>query len=331
MGDIENRKINSIDILEDCLNSIHRCRRNTLVQKIKRHEHGSCTTRNRNVLRLSDETLTQTPVRARVDHRKFVGSTALPQESFEGTLTTQPPTPLVKTDTAQMKGKEHIRNHAAATSLDNKAEEALLSLRNEITMWSAKHKGKVTDDDSRGEYADYLTEKYLCNILDPMPSSATISKVRKQVSMDLESFVSIGPEAVTSSGNTAGASADMTGQPINTPSPLSDAKAVNTVDSKVHKNPNGSGFGDMKGKRTGMKPDLDNSTVSVQHDLTQATSLKKIEERKLIEKEKIKNQYEKFRQLKAESEKNASSATVRQAEANVDDIQSLLTALQSKK
>lgn len=330
MGDIEGCKISSIDVLEESLNSIHRCRRNSLLQKIKRREHGCGTNRSHDALRYTVDTSTRMPVKARVDNRKYIDSTALPQDSFEEILLQKPPPLGLDADTAREKGKYNKRNesYVAATSLDIKAEEALLSLRNEITAWCAKHPDRITDEDSRGEFADYLTDKYMCNVLDPMPSSTTISRVRKQLSMDLESFVTAGPGGVMSSVTAEKESADTTSQPVTTPQPASVDKKIDSRERNGERYRDGSDA--TTGKQAGVKLNV-HSSISGKQIRPQDTTLKRIEEKKLMEKEKIKNQYEKFRQLKAESEKSASSANVRQAEANVDDIQSLLTALQSKK
>ena len=44
------------------------------------------------------------------------------------------------------------------------------------------------NEEVRGEYADYLTEKYLSNKLDPLPPSRTISAVRKEILSIIETF-----------------------------------------------------------------------------------------------------------------------------------------------
>ena len=61
----------------------------------------------------------------------------------------------------------------------------------------------------------------------------------------------------------------------------------------------------------------------------QDTAMKKMEERKHSEKEKIKDQYESYRKMKTETDETARSDSVKRAEENLDDIRSLLTSIQS--
>ena len=57
------------------------------------------------------------------------------------------------------------------------------------TRWGDKiNAASRQNEEVRGEYADYLTEKYLSNRLDPLPPSRTISAVRKEMLSIIETF-----------------------------------------------------------------------------------------------------------------------------------------------
>lgn len=55
-----------------------------------------------------------------------------------------------------------------------------------------RSKGTREDEDTRAEFADYLTDKYLCSKLDPLQSSELVSKVRKTLSKLIEDFAAEG-------------------------------------------------------------------------------------------------------------------------------------------
>lgn len=54
--------------------------------------------------------------------------------------------------------------------------------------WATSATIKRGDEDAREEYADFLTEKYMCQKLDVLPPSESISKIRKEVCNTIENF-----------------------------------------------------------------------------------------------------------------------------------------------
>lgn len=330
MGDIDSTKLNSIDLLEDCLNSIHRCRKNYLTDRIKRLcFHGS----DQNLENIvGDRSSTQQP---RVDKQREVAGTAhslqsgacresYPSESYASLS-------LHSSKYTEFQGS--CKNNECADSisfstsfLDEKAEEALVSVKEEIISWASKNPTKVDDEDARGDFADFLTEKYLCNILDPMPSSSAISRVRRQLSLDLDSFVLSGPASIPTSMCSEALEALL---PHNQNSKigaadiiLPDKERVNAGSQIVDSTSAVNSKGNKKAATLSKTP---------HRPQNQDIALKKIEMQRQAEKTKIKDQYEKFRKLKAESEVAGRNDDIKRAEDNLDDIRSLLTSLQVSK
>ena len=63
-------------------------------------------------------------------------------------------------------GREELQNDFHAASV---FEE----FRDELTKWFMNNPAARNDTDQKGNYADYLNEKYLCEKLDPLPPSLT--------------------------------------------------------------------------------------------------------------------------------------------------------------
>jgi hypothetical protein len=82
-------------------------------------------------------------------------------------------------------GREELQN-------DFNAATIFEEFRNELTKWFKSNPAARNDVDQKGTYADYLNDKYLCEKLDPLPPSITISNVRKNISNIVEKLASSG-------------------------------------------------------------------------------------------------------------------------------------------
>lgn len=71
---------------------------------------------------------------------------------------------------------------------DQQAATLLNSCKVELLHWVDSNRIRLPDDKMRGEFADYMTHKYLSNQLDTLLSSKTVTKVRKEVSFIIEQF-----------------------------------------------------------------------------------------------------------------------------------------------
>ena len=84
-------------------------------------------------------------------------------------------------------------NNIQDSALTNHIVITLEDFKTEInTWWSQSPSNQRSDDDVREEYADYLTEKYMCQKFDLFPSSIGITKIRKEVCKVIENFATDG-------------------------------------------------------------------------------------------------------------------------------------------
>ena len=105
-----------------------------------------------------------------------------------GTTANNQPTPTQsRTPTA------NTSNNIQDSALTNQIVITLEDFKTEInTWWSQSPSIQRSDDDVREEYADYLTEKYMCQKFDLFPSSLEITKIRKEVCKVIENFATDG-------------------------------------------------------------------------------------------------------------------------------------------
>jgi hypothetical protein len=73
---------------------------------------------------------------------------------------------------------------------DRAAIEIFEAFKKEIRLWWTSNPTKRTDEDIRGDLADDLTERYLCQRLDPLPASRVVTNIRKTISTVIEDFAS---------------------------------------------------------------------------------------------------------------------------------------------
>ena len=77
---------------------------------------------------------------------------------------------------------------------DMKAATYFEEFKHELQGWwhSGSNQSRRQEIEARGDFADYMTDKYMCKKLDPMPPSKIISSVRKDISKILEEFAGAG-------------------------------------------------------------------------------------------------------------------------------------------
>ena len=69
---------------------------------------------------------------------------------------------------------------------DLMSAQVFQDFRDELTTWFSSNPAYRNDVDSRGDMADYLTDKYLCRGLDPLPPSKAVSATRRNISTIVE-------------------------------------------------------------------------------------------------------------------------------------------------
>jgi hypothetical protein len=240
------------------------------------------------------------------------------------------------------------KHHVNLSAPEKRAVEALESLKNEVITWSEKYPNKLPHDDSRDDFADYLTDKYLCQILDPLPPSAHISAVRKEATLLLEAFATKGTIPALSGA-----------APLKPSEPPPRSRLIEDDEDDLEDGEEGSAASQSKFRRNMNAVKTFSKTLDAGRPKSRNASES--------EKQRIKEQYEKFKiaqnknpqqqgqgvaattvsttaskkssNKSSVSHSKASSAAVVGAgtddiskyQTNVDDIKSLLSSLQNTK
>ena len=102
-------------------------------------------------------------------------------------------TPILSQSRTPTTSSTNTSNNIQDSALTNQIVITLEEFKTEInTWWSQSPSNQRSDDDVREEYADYLTEKYMCQKFDLFPSSLGITKIRKEVCKVIENFATDG-------------------------------------------------------------------------------------------------------------------------------------------
>jgi hypothetical protein len=385
--DSGGKTLTSIELLEECLSAIHRCRRSSLEDRLRSHRRNAASVS-------ASKAAVKDGQAATAYHRNVTVSKIVRQESAEvpirsinETAAATAPSPASKA--RKMPSTDSIKDDDDHDDTPNNAHlnediavKAINELKDEINSWWEKNPKKRLDEDERGDFADFMTEKYLCQVLDPLPPSKKVSAVRKDVSQMLESFVATGAlpprgvDARVSGKSQPAVAVKPTGKQVST---LTSAASLSedgaallgkqrsgaTLDKTKLVEPAPAAEGERSGKRVESAIDRKKDT-SVTIEKQTGSSLEKkamesrivasgvasgepsllagklskanndssykiIEDKREKEKLQIKEQYERFRKMKADSDAIAASEHVKEFENNLDGIRNLLNSIQAAK
>lgn len=87
-----------------------------------------------------------------------------------------------------MQGSKDAYNSRDELANDTESVQVLEEFRDELCSWFRTNITGRNNIDARGQYADYLNDKYLCQRLDPLPPSKTVSNVRRNISNLVEAL-----------------------------------------------------------------------------------------------------------------------------------------------
>ena len=190
MADQSNNQM--LDKLEECLDMIHRSRKAMLNARIRRT--------NQRQQRKKDKNMGSTRSRQYIDSSQFMNVTDQEREDerllddFADRFNIAPPPkdviPPVQ-DTKLFQGSIAFDSVNTLTH-DLQASKIFDEFREELQKWWQDNKAMRQNEDSRGNQADFLTDKYMCGKLDPLPPSRIVSGVRKEISRIIEEFASDG-------------------------------------------------------------------------------------------------------------------------------------------
>lgn len=327
---------NTLDLLEECLSKIYQCRKASLSAKA----HRSFKRLQRRQEQTSKAARPKTPLSGdqqsyfdKDDDEDGFGAEDLLLESMSVYSRSGPK----DNEAAFGRGfRDEVKSAGSATLMqgsgsftsvastknDNKAAEAFDAFRKELTDWFDKNIVKRQEEDSRAEYADYLSEKYLAKALDPLPASRTVSNMRKKISDVIDEFVRPGSIASNFTETV------FPGNPKIATQTLNDSEALGGGIKKLLSSKE---YGSTLESR--QQELVAKSAASLGHKSAGGSSTDDAKEK---EKQKMKEQFEQYRKLKKQAEKDTeavfeTSAKAKEYEEHLDDIRSLLTSINDVK
>ena len=190
--------LNSIDLLEDCLKKIYWARRSNLLARIKRSKEKLDTNNSAALLGVesTEKYLGSDIHEERFNNAKFdVKKEEVDSRiaSIHGSSPTKKSVQVTPINKAQyLDTKKRSKNSTDSSKDDNAAVSLYDNFLNEVSKWLKSNPQGVKDENLRGEFADFLVDKYLSSKLDIYERSEMVANIRKQVSNDIEEFASVG-------------------------------------------------------------------------------------------------------------------------------------------
>lgn len=310
--------VSSIDLLEECLDSIYRARKKSLDARGIRA----------NIVLEKRRAKLQSQSRQRpgTDHslRNEINHDASFADATAKLASRSTPSPI------EISTEETLNED---TAYDKKAQQIFEEFEVELVSWWGQQPEKREDDDCKGEYADYLTEKYMCQKLDAFPPSSEVTSIRKRIYKIIEDFAADDKfkiEAHFKSAEYVGGKQQKGGVPRVNP------KEKSSSVSMPH-----------KGKDQAMPHKKSSSISPAERALAVAgaASLKSarktadgavdvvstVEQKRVQEKDKIQEQYAAYMKMKQQTVEVESKEHLQQYEQLNDDIRGLLSSIQSNK
>lgn len=180
---------------------------------------------------------------------------------------------------------------------DKEATDIYEAFKKELRHWWNTNPTKRNDEDLRGDLADDLTERFLCQRLDPLPPSRVVTNIRKTISHVIEDFASKG---ILPTDIVAPPEEEKIQEPL---TKYAKEKQMKELQEIAEKN-------ERKEK--------------YQKEL-QASSALRVEQ----EKKRIKEQYESYMKLKNQTKvvEQEDDKREKELESHLDDIRSLISSI----
>lgn len=192
--------MNSVDMLEECLDMIYKIRKTSLNKRVASDNHSHShrpvyiqkQVSQSNGSNLADVSSTNSKTSASgINSRMMSEFNEFYQISSNNSddrsvkfldrkLSVAAKLDATSSSSSNSTNKPSVHPSVIATLQDLKSE-----LKD---WWANSATSKRGNDEAREEFADYLTEKYMCQKLDLLPPSELISKIRKEVCNSIENF-----------------------------------------------------------------------------------------------------------------------------------------------
>jgi type II secretory pathway component PulJ len=353
--------VSSIDLLEECLETIHRARKMSLNARSERAQ--ALLDRRRSKLasqqsRINTNRTSFEKFDVKSYEKDMHSVTGSSSSSIGGRVGEGTSKGLYVNDEAEAPSPAQPQEEL---SNNQKAELLYAEFEKELSQWWQKAGDKRNDEEARGEYADYLTDKYMCQKLDAFPPSKEITAIRKKMYKTIEDFAtdpkfdikvaddhqeSNHPKRVTSAqkklqqgdknrgtgtGQVQGQGSVVTAGPSRDKE-VSAARTAASTTSKSSKS------------LTPVERALEQANVQAAEralaqqaaagnaaDALEAPQLTAKEEKALAEKNRIQDQYQQYMKMKQMSVEADRESQMKQYETLNDDIKGLLTSIQTNK
>jgi hypothetical protein len=208
---------------------------------------------------------------------------------------------------------------------DLEAAAIFQDFKSELQSWWSKNAIARKSQESRADCADFLTDKYMCKRLDPLPSSKIVSQIRKEISTVIELFASsehldnkfidevfLSKDSIAKDLDSilsSSSSASLKTNPYGKANILQSVESLNTPTA-----PNPS-------KKLAIAGGQSISSGKVNKEKEKEKNSKD------AEKTKIKDQYEAYMKMKKDAETHQDNLKAKQMETHLDDIRSLLSSI----
>lgn len=174
----------------------------------------------------------------------------------------------------------------------------------------------VNDDETRADYADFLIDKYLAQNLDTYEKSAAISRIRKSISYSIERFAISGLFEVPAGAKVKKSLKEGKDQNLQKPAPSGTTKRpASTSENKSIANNSQS------------RPSVADAGSNLPEQKPKTHLPMTAEEKAKQEKQKMKEQYEAFMNLKKKTETHPDVQSINQYTDLNDDIMSLISSI----
>lgn len=270
--------LTSIDLIEECLTDIYRTRKASLrdkaritEKKIKKRSEQHTAIKHVSHFFDEDDSDEDTKVASAPSKAapRSIAANPSPRPA------SNPPTPR-QNKFATIEDKE---NDAIAVA-------AYESFRAQLCNWYAKNPTKRQDDEHRAEIADFLTEHYMCQQLDPLPPSRGVTSIRRQMCRVIEDFASSGelPQDFAAWLAAQQPSQDTPSAPPPPTAPLSLASEKSKARLDTKERP----LDVLRGKKSELRKAPEEKPLEEKEEkMSEATKM-------MLERQRIKEQYEAY-------------------------------------
>lgn len=361
---IFDRMTDTLDILEECLLTIYTVRKESLQYRIlkgRQNKNRSIQTpkksSSRNFL-LIDEDIAETDDIQKQANIKTgsSNSSCSPIDTNKNWILGEPgllkdvkeiPIEMtiktVKEETKPPVTSSNTEEKTTSLPQDSEAQIAFDDFCREIDRWWNDSSLQTKDNDEERElFADYLCDKYMCQRLDPLPPSKTVTQIRKNISKIIDDFAMKGElspdvqqyktrskrNVESSSANVKSLKQKLEGQSNSKDNKISSKSGIDNT-KLDHDTSKGSTAVPIAVNKAQGDTSSKDSNISIEQVVAAKGVAKTQVDKREQEKQKIKEQYEAYMKMKSKTESHPDTTKTKQYEENLDDIKNLLSSIRA--